>query len=183
MKRKSTGLISGSRGAAKEIIIDGRRVSQHTLKKAATSLMGNYRKLTFDPRIQQENPDKVFRWINLKEWQNNNGSHPYGYQPYSDLEDRIKGNKNLSSKNYLDTNINSKDYIIRENMVLAWIPREDYEIRRLRSLAASSTSLDSLTSAYKASMPAGMGKTASIEEGSEELINAADVTFGGGGSA
>lgn len=180
--KKQKGLVQRSqtiqsvRGLAGDIIIEGRKIDRHSLKKAMTSMMGSRRILSYNPKIQEKNPDRIFRWINIQDYRNN-GGHQYGYEPYIETDPELRGNSSLKSKNFLDTNSDSSQYVIRNNMVLASIPREEYENRILRELALNSTS--EIAKAYKASMPRGMREGATLEEGADvEVINAADINFG-----
>ena len=121
-----------------------RRVGKPSTMEATTSSIRKADKLTIDMkakltqsyfqrkqvlRIPQEildsNPDKKFAFIKYQKVVDNNGYHPNGYTPYK-LSEEDK------SRNPLGIDGGSSDGLFHRNeMILAHIPKAEYEQRQL----------------------------------------------------
>jgi len=80
--------------------------------------------LTIPDFIKQKNPDKFFVWVNYNRLQQQGMWHPNGYTLYHTAEE----DKNDNQKKTFGAN--ADDLVHRNEMVLAYLPKEEYERRK-----------------------------------------------------
>ena len=91
-----------------------------------TKYYARRRILTVPKEIAAKNPDKHFCFINMNKLQKNGMWHQQGYRLYDAKRDL----ESMESEKF-NTPIDS--YIHRNEMVLAWIPKEEFELRQLEA--------------------------------------------------
>jgi len=86
------------------------------------------RLLVVPDEIQAANPDKKFVFLNMNELEKNGMWHPGGYEIYRCDKDPDEKVKKFQTS--------SDGYVHRNEMVMAWLPKEEYEMRQLEQQAA-----------------------------------------------
>ncbi len=75
--------------------------------------------------IRREHPDKHFAFISMNKLQKQGMYHTNGYRPFNVTDDPTNISKDRFQTNGLD------NYLHRNEMILAYIPKEEYEMRQL----------------------------------------------------
>jgi len=81
--------------------------------------------LTVPDEIRNAHPDKHFCFINMPKLQKMGMYHASGYRPFNIKEDPTT----ISQDKFQGNNVDN--YLHRNEMVLAWIPKEEYEVRQI----------------------------------------------------
>jgi len=85
--------------------------------------------LSIDESILKSNPDKHFVWINMNKLQMNGMWHEEGYKLYRANEDK----ESMQKENF---GVASDNFIHRNEMVLAYLPMEEYLEREMEKMVA-----------------------------------------------
>lgn len=94
------------------------------MKKISASYYERRQLLTVPQEILDANPDKHFVYLNMNRLEKNGFWHEKGYECFKakDLEDKKLVNK---------FNRSPDGFVHRNEMVLAWIPKEEHESREM----------------------------------------------------
>lgn len=94
------------------------------INKISQNAFERRRILTVPTEILEANPDKYFVYLNMNELEKNGFWHERGYEVFKagDMEDQTLVNK---------FNKSPDGFIHRNEMVLAWIPKEEHERRMM----------------------------------------------------
>lgn len=109
--------------------VSGQKIGTAKLpKKLVDSVLKSHferrRILSIPPEIKAAHPDKHFVFVNLNKLQKNGFWHPEGYRLF-------KTEVDLENQNSQKFNYSSDGLLHRNEMVAAWIPKEEYEQRQL----------------------------------------------------
>lgn len=107
-------------------------VAQPVAKQKAEFLKGFFERrriLSVPDSIRESNPDKHFCFVSMAKLQKSGMWHQMGYELYRVSQDPDTQNKEKFN-NGMD------DFVHRNEMVLAWIPKEEHERRQIESQVA-----------------------------------------------
>lgn len=95
------------------------------MERINTNYFARRRILTVPPEIQRAHPDKHFVYVNLNELEKNGYWHPNGYEVFKASDSKLSGDEKERFQRSADGMVH------RREMVLAWIPKEEFEIREM----------------------------------------------------
>lgn len=88
--------------------------------------------LQVPPDIEAANPDKKFFFVNMNKWEKNGHWSPQGYRLYKTGSD----SENQASEKF---NASSDGLVHRNEMVLAYLPKEEWEMREMERAVVRAT--------------------------------------------
>lgn len=111
-------------GAEQDLLDRARALKARALKNR----FERKRLLVVPDGLKKKHPDKHFAFINYNKLVKNSGWHPSGYIPFK-VDDKDK--MDMDKRALHDPNMICDSYYHRGEMVLAYLPKEEYDERQL----------------------------------------------------
>ncbi len=108
------------------------RLSAHEKAEMMKSFYNRRIILQVPADIEAANPDKKFFYINMNKWEKNGKWHPQGYQLFKTGTD----SENQAGEKF---NASNDGLVHRNEMVLAYLPKEEWEAREMERAVVRAT--------------------------------------------